>query len=159
MRLPTLTLPALVLATCAFCTFAFQPHILHSISSRRNADTILYTVPHANRNTNSDNLQEETNTNHQIDMIINPNPNNINRRDMFTAMIGSSLAIAAGTFLPQPSLAKEGYLPDMTGGLKIPKGLGGLPKKIRSVSNIMVSNALLEMLSSYVRRECEYEYE
>ena len=78
---------------------------------------------------------------------------------MFTAMIGSSLAIAAGTFLPQPSLAKEGYLPDMTGGLKIPKGLGGLPKKIRSVSNIMVSNALLEMLSSYVRRECEYEYE
>jgi len=141
MRLPTLTLPALILATCASCTCAFLPHISHSISSKKNADTIPYAVSHANRNSNSDNIREKTNTNtnHQIDIDIDINPTiNMNRRDMFTAMIGSSLAIAAGTFLPPPSLAKEGYLPDMAGGgLVKAKGVGGLPKKIRAVSNIM----------------------
>jgi len=48
-------------------------------------------------------------------------------------------ALAIGSFaVPLSSQAQQGYLPDMKGGLvKPPRALGGLPKKIRAVGNIM----------------------
>ena len=35
--------------------------------------------------------------------------------------------------------AVEGYIPDMTGGLKKAKNLGSLPKKIHAIGHILVS--------------------
>jgi hypothetical protein len=90
---------------------------------------------------------------HEIESITRKD-NGIKRRDMFTAMIGSSIAMVAGTLIPSSSQAQQGYLPDMVGGFVKPKGLGGLPKKIRSVGNIMVRF----LVTSELQMETESEF-
>jgi len=63
---------------------------------------------------------------------------NVKRRDFFNSIVASGIGIAAGTFSALPADAQNaGLMPDMVGGFVKPKGLGGLPKKIRSVGNIM----------------------
>lgn len=59
------------------------------------------------------------------------------RRDFFNIIASAGVTVAgvtAGTFAAN---AQTGLLPDANGGFAKPKGLGGLPKKIRSVGNIM----------------------
>lgn len=70
------------------------------------------------------------------------------RRDFFNIIASAGVTVAgvtAGTFAAN---AQTGLLPDANGGFAKPKGLGGLPKKIRSVGNIMVrSNVFHSRLS------------
>lgn len=71
------------------------------------------------------------------------------RRDFFNFIASAGVTVAgvtAGTFAAN---AQTGLLPDPNGGFAKPKGLGGLPKKIRSVGNIMVrSNVVHSRLSA-----------
>lgn len=65
-------------------------------------------------------------------------PCQTSRRDLFQNLITSGMVVATAlTASSSPAKAVTGYLPDMTGGFVKPKGLGGLPKKIRSVGQIM----------------------
>lgn len=64
------------------------------------------------------------------------------RRDFFHQIgrVGSAVALGLTTSLnlpPQSATAAQGYIPDMVGGFKKPKGVGGLPQKIRSVGDIL----------------------
>jgi len=55
-------------------------------------------------------------------------------------LIGTTTAISLTTTTitsTKPANAVQGYIPDMKGGLKKPKGLGGLPQKIRGVGTIL----------------------
>ncbi len=61
------------------------------------------------------------------------------RREFFKGILGSGMAVIAGEFMSVESASAEtGLLPDGVGGFKKPKGLGGLPNKIRNVGDIMV---------------------
>jgi hypothetical protein len=72
--------------------------------------------------------------------IVMPN----RRKFVSTASTAVFHAFVLGSFVvPLPSQAQQGYLPDMKGGFVKPRGLGGLPKKIRAVGIIMVSFVVL----------------
>ncbi len=58
----------------------------------------------------------------------------------------SSETSSSGTSGTSSTSSTSGYIPDMVGGLKKPKGVGGLTKKIRKVGDIMVSLLLLSFL-------------
>lgn len=64
---------------------------------------------------------------------------------------GLSLLISSATVISSAGRAEAsgtgGYIPDMVGGLKKPKGVGGLTKKIRKVGNIMVRNLFINTAS------------
>ena len=61
------------------------------------------------------------------------------RRVFFNALGRSGIAFGASAFVSvEPGSAETGMLPDGGGGFKKPKGLGGLPNKIRNIGNIMV---------------------
>ncbi len=63
------------------------------------------------------------------------------RREFFSGFLRSGMAVIAGELLSVESASAEtGLLPDGIGGFKKPKGLGGLPNKIRNVGDIMVGH-------------------
>ena len=71
------------------------------------------------------------------------------RRDFLRNSL--SLFIATSTVVSSSSKAEamstSGYIPDMVGGYRKPKGVGGLTKKIRKVGDIMVSEATFTIYS------------
>ena len=79
----------------------------------------------------------------KIKAIIKPSVKGKLHRRNFLFQTMTSLATIAGLengLLTSPTSAdaKEGYIPDMVGGFKKPKGLGGLPKKIKAVGHVLV---------------------
>jgi hypothetical protein len=65
---------------------------------------------------------------------------NSNRRGVLTTSLATILSTSGLVSFSRESSAADtsGYIPDMAGGLKKPKGVGGLTKKIRKVGDIMV---------------------
>lgn len=59
-------------------------------------------------------------------------------RQSLLSLIVSSTAMTASSDKTEAA-STSGYIPDMVGGLKKPKGVGGLTKKIRKVGDVMVS--------------------
>jgi len=143
MGFSTVQVATLIAITCIFtCTWAFQmqPHVGPASISNKGVKRNFHSLS-VNPITSLAALKDGYNNEYEYEHgneSITRKDNGIKRRDMFTAMIGSSIAMVAGTLIPSSSQAQQGYLPDMVGGFVKPKGLGGLPKKIRSVGNIMV---------------------
>ena len=65
----------------------------------------------------------------------------VERRKVFKSLglLLASSAIVSSNSKDAKAVGTLGYIPDMVGGLKKPKGVGGLTKKIRKVGDIMVS--------------------
>ncbi len=70
---------------------------------------------------------------------------NAKRREFLSSLVTASIGVAVGATSVPPADAQNnaGMLPDLKGGYVKPKGLGGLPRKIRSVGDLMVSSKFL----------------
>ena len=79
--------------------------------------------------------EEESSSTHPDSMT------NMNRRKVFKSLglLFTSSAIISSNSEDAEAAGTLGYIPDMVGGLKKPKNVGGLTKKIRKVGDIMVS--------------------
>ncbi len=66
----------------------------------------------------------------------------LNRRNLLLSLGAALATTSAGIYATNEAAeasSTSGYIPDMAGGFKKPKGVGGLSKKIRTYGDIMVS--------------------
>ncbi len=82
----------------------------------------------SNNNNNNNNIMERRNVFKSLGLFITTTTTT-------SAIITSKSQVAEAAALLSDT---TGYIPDMVGGFKKPKGVGGLTKKIRKVGDIMV---------------------
>jgi len=115
--------------------FQHQYHCMSSILGTCNFRSQIGTVSlnsNANHNSDKDDIPSLTSSSLQRRKLLR-NSMNILSSTLPFMIASSSYSIPADA----AEKGTSGYIPDMVGGLKKPKGVGGLTKKIRKVVDIM----------------------